>query len=120
MNNLRGPRAWLAWQLLNQRSSHQWFVCADCDALYANMNKSLPDLLKVRLRQAYFARIKVVGSTRSISISVGRVSKNHLVVAYSKKSTTVARGHCHLSPDHHAADGEFPVRRTWRSATRRT
>jgi len=41
-----GHATGLAWQLLNMRSDHQWFVWADCDTLYANMGKKLPDLLE--------------------------------------------------------------------------
>mmetsp|Transcript_23111 Transcript_23111/g.37110 ORF Transcript_23111/g.37110 Transcript_23111/m.37110 type:complete len:401 (-) Transcript_23111:27-1229(-) len=44
------PLAWLKaglfWQLLQSRSEHQWFVWADCDALYMNLKKSVPDLLR--------------------------------------------------------------------------
>lgn len=44
------PFAWLKaglfWQLLQKRSGHQWFVWVDCDALYMNYDKALPDLLR--------------------------------------------------------------------------
>eukprot|EP00740_Mantoniella_antarctica_P000040 CAMPEP_0181394402 /NCGR_PEP_ID=MMETSP1106-20121128/27762_1 /TAXON_ID=81844 /ORGANISM="Mantoniella antarctica, Strain SL-175" /LENGTH=314 /DNA_ID=CAMNT_0023515903 /DNA_START=126 /DNA_END=1071 /DNA_ORIENTATION=- len=44
------PFAWLKagllWQLLQARSAHQWFVWVDCDALYMNLDKSVPDLLR--------------------------------------------------------------------------
>jgi hypothetical protein len=44
------PYAWikpaLFWQLLQLQSDHQWFIWADCDALYMNMDKPIPDLLK--------------------------------------------------------------------------
>lgn len=44
------PFAWLKaglfWQLLQARSRHQWFVWADCDALYMSLDKSVPDLIR--------------------------------------------------------------------------
>ena len=44
------PFAWLKagffWQLLQARSKHEWFVWVDCDALYMNMDKTVPDLIR--------------------------------------------------------------------------
>ena len=74
--NFIWPTVWLkaalAWQLLNQRSTSKWFIWVDCDALYVNLDESLPALL-VRLNVNNESQIVVAKDIVGSSFNTGVV-----------------------------------------------
>ena len=66
------------WQLLNQRSAHQWFVWADCDALYMNLDTPVHELLAVRRHSLH-----------------GGQSESLVVPPYTRGSVSLRQGGTH-------------------------